>query len=204
MTFSRPSFRGGLLTAVGTLLALALWAPNAFASCNYPTAKQSFAPWHDSALYVSPFNGGLESGSTGWSLSGAKVVSGNESFHLNGYSDSHSLLIPYGASATSPAFCVAHGYPTFRFMIRNAGAQRYASLRVDVLYADSLGRRQVKSAGYLTAGQAWEPSRKLSLALGSTGAMQVGPANVQIRFVPVNSGGAYQIDDLLVDPWRRA
>ncbi len=50
----------------------------------------------------------------------------------------------------------------------------------------------------------WKPSRKLSIALGATGAMQSGSADVQIQFVPVGHGGTFQIDDLLVDPWRRA
>jgi hypothetical protein len=203
MTFSRPSLHRGMLAATGAVLALALWAPNAFASCSYPTAQQSFSQWHDSAFYVSPVNGGFETGGTDWGLSGASVVSGNESYYLNGSSDSHSLLIPDGASATSPSFCVAKGYPTFRFMVRSTGSFM-ATLRVDVLYTDSQAKRVRKTAGYVLAGRRWEPSRKLSLALGSSGAMQAGSANVQIQFVPVGAGGAYQIDDLLVDPWCRA
>jgi hypothetical protein len=202
MTFSRPSFRRGTLAAAGAVLAFALWAPNAFASCSYPTAQQSFSQWNDSALYVSPVNGGFEAGDAGWGLSGANVVSGNESYYLNGSSDSHSLLIPDGASATSPSFCIAKGYPTFRFMVRNAGDSR-ATLRVDVLYTDSQGKRERMWAGYLSAGQAWEPSRKLSLALGSSGAEQEPDANVQIQFVASGPGGEFQIDDLLVDPWCR-
>ncbi len=202
MTFSRPSFRRGTLAAVGAVLAFALWAPNAFASCSYPSAQQSFSQWSDSAYYVSPVNGGLEAGSTGWDLSGANVVSGNESYYLNGSSDSHSLLIPDGASATSPSFCVAKGYPTFRFMVRNTGS-RFAALRVDVLFQDSRGGMVRSTAGYVWAGSAWEPSRKLAIMLGVTGATTAGQANVQIRFVPVGYGGNFQVDDLLVDPWCR-
>ena len=203
MTFSRPSFRSGMLAATGAVLAFALWAPNAFASCSYPTAQQSYSQWHDSAFYVSPSNGGLESGDTGWGLSGASVVSGNESYYLDDSSDSHSLRIPDGASATSPSFCVAQGYPTFRFMVRNTGSA-LAPLRVDVLYTDSQGKRVRMTAGYVWAGSHWDSPRKLSVALGSTGAMTAGSANIRIQFVPVGSGGSFQIDDLLVDPWRRA
>jgi hypothetical protein len=202
MTFSRPSFRRGTLAAAGAVLAFALWAPNAFASCSYPAAQQSFSKWNDSAYYVSPGNGGLESGGTDWSLSGASVVSGNESFYLNGSSDSHSLLIPDGASATSPTFCVAQGYPTFRFMVRNSG-NRLAALRVDVLYADSNAKMERKTVGYVWAGSDWRPSRKLAIALGVTSATQAGHANVQVQFVPVGWGGNFQVDDLLVDPWCR-
>jgi hypothetical protein len=203
MTFSRPSIRRGMLAAAGAVLALALWAPNAFASCSYPAAHQSFSRWHDSAYYVSPDNGGLEVGSTGWSVSGAGVVSGNESYYLNGSSDSNSLSIPDGASATSPAFCVATGYPTFRFMVRNTG-NKLAALRVDALYVDSNAGVERKTVGYVWAGSAWRPSWKLAIALGVTGATQAGSGNVRIQFVPVGEGGKFQVDDLLVDPWCRA
>jgi hypothetical protein len=203
MTFSRPSFRRGTLAAAGAVLALALWAPNAFASCSYPAAHQSFSQWHDSAYYVSPANGGLESGSTGWSLSGADVDSGNESFYLNGAGDSHSLPLSDGASATSPAFCVSQGMPVFRFMVRNNGS-RLARLRVDVLYDDAFGNVVRKTAGYVSAGSAWQPTTKMAIALGVTGAMTTGQANVRIQFVPTGPGAHFQVDDLLVDPWCRA
>ena len=202
MTFSRPSFRRGTLAAAGAVLAFALWAPNAFASCSYPAAQQSFSQWNDPAYYVSPGNGGLEAGGTDWSTSGASVVSGNESFYLNGSSDSHSLLIPDGASATSPSFCVAQGYPVFRFMVRNTGSS-LAKLRVDVVYDDAWAHVERKTAGYVSAGSAWEPSSKLAIALGLTSAMTAGQANVRVQFVPVGFGGKFQVDDLLVDPWCR-
>jgi hypothetical protein len=203
MTFSRPSIRRGMLAATGAVLALALWAPNAFASCSYPAAHQSFSQWHDSSYYVSPGDGGLEAGSTGWSMSSARVVSGNESYYLNGSSDSHSLSIPDSASATSPTFCVAQGYPTFRFMVRNTG-NKLAGLRVDVLYDDSNGNVERTTVGYVWAGSSWEPSRKLAIALGVSGATQADQAYVRIQFVPVGWGGNFQVDDLLVDPWCRA
>jgi hypothetical protein len=204
MTFSRPSFRRGMLAATGVVVAFALWAPNAFASCNgYGAAKQSFSQWHDSAYYVSPDNGGLESGSTGWSLSGASVGSGNESYYLNDSSDSHSLPISDGATATSPSFCVAQGMPAFRFMVRNTGSS-LARLRVDVLYDDAWGNVVRKTAGYVSAGSAWQPTTKMAVALGVTGAMTSGQANVRIQFVPTGWGARFQVDDLLVDPWCRA
>jgi hypothetical protein len=60
-----------------------------------------------------------------------------------------------------------------------------------------------KTAGYVSAGSAWEPSPKLAIALGVTGSMTVGQANVRVQFVPVGWGGNFQVDDLLVDPWCR-
>src|SRR5437868_10962030 len=82
------SFRlAGPLVVV--LAALALSAPAANAGLisgllggNCPsTGTQVFATWNDYASYFLAPNGGLENGSTGWSLSGgAAVVSGNEPF----------------------------------------------------------------------------------------------------------------------------
>ncbi len=63
--------------------------------------SQPFAQWGDfSSYYLAP-NGGLESGSYGWSLGGgASVGSGNEPFL---YTGSHSLNLPSGAGAPAAA-----------------------------------------------------------------------------------------------------
>ena len=98
---------------------------------------------------------------------------------------------------------MTYGYPVFRFMVRNTGSW-LARLRVDVVYDDAWGNVVWKTAGYLSAGSAWQPSPKLAVALGVTGATQASQANVRIQFVPVGIGGKFQVDDLLVDPWCRA
>ena len=64
------------------------------------TTSQPFTAWNDSASYYLVPNGGLENGSTGWSLSGgASVVYGNEPFLPTGF---HSLSLPSGSQAVSP------------------------------------------------------------------------------------------------------
>jgi len=104
-----------------------------------PTATQAFASWGDQNAYTFLPNGGFENGATSWALSGgAKVVPGNEPFHLNGRSDSHSLLLPAGSSAYSATMCFALGDWHLRFLMRNVGSQT-GSLRVTVIVPSLLG-----------------------------------------------------------------
>jgi hypothetical protein len=202
MAFSRNSFRRTCFAAVGVAFALAFGASNAFASCSYPTIGTTFSQWNDPASYVPAPNGGLESGGTGWSLSGAGVVSGNESFFLGGSRDTHSLSIQAGGSATSPAFCVEQGMPTFRFTVRNTGVQG-ATMKVEATYLDSTHNSTTATVGYVTGGYWWAPSAKKSLAIGTASAGGINASQVRLRFTPMSPGGRFQIDDVFIDPWAR-
>jgi hypothetical protein len=201
MAFSRNWFRPAFAAAVGAVLALALGATNAFASCSYPSNGHTFSQWGDLSTYVPAPGGTFEDGGAGWDLSGADVVDGNESFFLNDKSDSKSLSISDGGSATSPAACVDRTYPTFRFMVRNTGS-RLAVLKVDAIYRDALGKLKLKTVGFTTAGSSWGPSFVQVLILGQLA--QVGDeSHVQFRFTPVGLNASFQIDDVYIDPWAR-
>jgi hypothetical protein len=202
MAFSRTSFRRTCIAAVGAALALAFGASNAFASCSYSTEARTFSQWNDPASYVPAPNGGLESDSTGWSLSGAGVVSGNESFFLGGSQDAHSLSIQAGGSATSPTFCVQQGFPTFRFTVRNTGFQG-ATMKVEAIYLDSTHRNTTTTVGYVAAGYWWAPSAKKSLAIGTASSGGIDASQVRLRFTPTGRSGRFQIDDVFIDPWAR-
>jgi hypothetical protein len=202
MAFSRNSFRRMCFAAVGATLVLAFGASNAFASCSYSTEGKTFSQWNDPSYYVPAPNGGLESSSKDWSLSGSSVVSDNESFFLGGSKDSHALSIPTGGSATSPTFCVEQGFPTFRFAVRNTGAWG-ATLKVEAIYLDSTHNNTTVTVGYLTAGYWWTPSSKMSLALGTSSDGGISDTQVQLRFTPMSGSGKFEIDDLYIDPWAR-
>jgi hypothetical protein len=202
MAFSRNSFRRTCIAAVGAALVLAFGASNAFASCSNSTMARTFSKWNDPSYYVPVSNGGLESGSTGWTLSGAGVVSGNESFFLGGSQGTHSLSIPAGGSATSPVFCVEQGMPTFRFMVRNAGAIG-AMMKVEVIYLNSTHTKVTQTVGYLIAGYLWGPSAKMALALGTASLGGIQSTTAQLRFTPIGGLGRFQVDDVFIDPWAR-
>lgn len=73
-------------------------------NCSSPAPETPFTRWQDSSSYVLIQNGGFEASAGGWSLDGASVQSGNESYHVRagGSGDSHSLRIPPGSSVVSP------------------------------------------------------------------------------------------------------
>jgi hypothetical protein len=167
-----------------------------------PTATQAFASWGDQNAYTLLPNGGFENGGTSWALSGgAKVVAGNEPFHLNGRSDSHSLLLPAGSSAYSATMCFALGDWHLRVLMRNVGSQT-GSLRVTVIVPSLLGGLlTVLDGGTVSGNGTWQPSPRVQLLLSNVTSL-VGTKAVAFRFTPVGRDAAYQIDDVYLDPWK--
>jgi hypothetical protein len=203
MAFSRNWLRPAFAAAVGVVLALALGATSAFAACSYPSNGQTFSQFGDMSTYVPAPGGTFEDGAAGWDLDNASLIDENESFFLNDSSDSKSLAIADGGSATSPAACVDRTYPTFRFMVRNTGS-RLAVLKVDAIYRDLLdgGKIKLKTVGFTTAGRGWSPSFVQVLVLGQL-AKAGDESQVQFRFTPVGVNASFQIDDIYIDPWAR-
>ena len=167
--------------------------------CVTPYFSQIFLPWKDAALYTKSPGGDFEPALTGWSLaSGAKVIPGNESFYVGGRTDRASLLLPAGASAVSAPMCIDRTYPSFRFFARSLTAGN-GGLQVEVLWQESGVRRSSKAGLDKQAGTTWTPVRSLRLPSGALSTGRLEP--VTFRFTAV--GGAYQIDDLYVDPFMR-
>ena len=167
-----------------------------------PTATQPFAAWGDSASYARLLNGGFEGGTTGWALSGgARVVSGNEPFFVNGKTaDNHSLLLPAGSSAYSGTVCFALGDWHLRFLMRNIGSSS-GQLHIQVVVPSLLGGvLAILDGGTVSSGSAWTPSPRLELLLCNVTSL-LGTKAVAFRFMPVGYGAAYQIDDTYLDPW---
>jgi hypothetical protein len=215
MTF--PSTRTAV--ALGALLSLAA-APQAgakkpesagapqqtaAASCDYDAARALFAPWHDNKLYVLVAGGTLEQGDAGWTLAdGATVAEGNESFFANDAADHQALSLPAGSSATSPATCLASGQPTFRLFTQRTSGKRKARLKVEVLYLNAQGKKRSRVAGKLRSGEAWRPSKRLSVALGrAKGQGRLTTASIAFRFTPVRSAADWRVDDISLDPRAR-
>jgi len=160
-----------------------------------------FARWGDTGKYFMLDNGGFENGSTDWTLAGgAKVVSGNESYHLNSTRDSHSLLLPTGASAQSDATCFDVNAQTVRLMVKGPSSSG-AQLKVDayVLTQTSGGVNiRTVSTQILNPGTSWNPSSAVTFSLGQS-QMLAATATVQFTFTAL--GGTWQIDDVYVDPF---
>ena len=171
-------------------------------SCENRSLERPFLRWLDPMQYVFAPNGGFESGSSQWKLNGAYVVSGNEAYNVHSASDSRSLYMPNGSSATTRAMCVELTDPTLRFFARNRGGL-LSLLRVDAILESPLGGTVSVPVGVVTGGSAWQPTlQMLSLANLTSVLEEGGEGAVAFRFVSTGFNAAWQIDDVYVDPLK--
>lgn len=196
--------------AVVSLAALALGAgasqpASASTGCPDRPAGQYFLPWLDLAYYTLAPNGGLEFGSSAWSLrGGAAVVPGNESFHVRAPGDTYSLSLPSGSSATTSTTCVELLDPTMRLFVMNTGSL-LSSLKVEVLYNDKFGTPRAVPIAFVLGGTRWQPTLPtLFLAnLLHPPLLTDGKVDVAFRFTPLGFGRiGWRIDDVYVDPYH--
>jgi hypothetical protein len=188
-----------LTILVGTAFAAASTNAHAALGLGNPcgsTLTQPFAPWGDRANYTPVPGGSFESGS--WTLTGgAKVVTGNEPFFVGSSRDTHSLFLPLGSTATSPAMCVGTLNPTLRLFGMSSSSS--TPLSVTVLTKNLLGTLSVLGVGVVYQGQTtWRPT-PVGLFLQSLPALLTNTTMVSFRFAPV--GGSWTIDDSYVDPF---
>lgn len=160
-----------------------------------PSGAAAFGNWGDFASYYFASNGGFESGTTGWTLHSASVVSGaNEPWDVSG-SGSHALQISAGGSAAINV-CYGLTYPGARFFV--SGVNGDATIHVRVVAKSLLGLLSILDGGTFTASQGWAPSPKIS-TLFSALAAPLGTKSMQLQISVVS--GTAQIDDLYVDPF---
>jgi hypothetical protein len=194
----RIAGRLSLLVVVATLAAMGATArahaDGGLLGGNCGSTAQTFSAWGDSSNYYFPANGGFENGASGWTLNGgAAVVNGNESFNLHSATDSHSLSIPAGGSA-STSLCFGLLYPSLRFVAAGSGA----TVHVTVSAQNLLGLVSTLDGGTFAVGSSWAPSPKLSTLLSAI-TSPLGAKTMTLRISV--SGAAAQIDDLYVDPF---
>jgi hypothetical protein len=205
----RRALTFALLTLAAGVAAMSVSPSTANAglgiSCPDP-ATQAFRMWNDPAYYAFLPNGGFEQGTTGWTVSGAaKVVYGNETFYVHSKNDRYSLSLPAGSSATSPHMCISLLNSKMRFFNVNTGTNKNARLKVQVLYHGGVGGLLsivtkllgISDVGYVTAGGTWQPSTPVGMLSGT---LPLLTSSVQFRFTPIDSGGAWKIDDVYLDP----
>ena len=160
-----------------------------------PSSIQAFRPWGDSSYYMLTPGGSFESGAPSWTLSGgAKVVPGNESFYIHSKSDNRSLYMPSGSSVSTPTMCFAAGDWHLRFVSKGTG-----QIRVNVMVNSLLGLVSVLDGGTVSSGGTWNPSPKVSLLLSNLGGLLTTKA-ISLRLTA--TGGASQIDDVYLDPFK--
>jgi hypothetical protein len=204
--------RAAFLTALSVLTVCAFAAPAANANllsilpgtCGNQPESQPFAPFGDYNDYTLVPGGNFEPGGLPWVLTGAAhVASGNESYHVGGSSDSHSLALPAGSSATSPFSCTDIYHPTVRLFVRNTGSAS-SRLKIQAIYPTLLGTGTA-TLGQITGTSAWQPTAADSLFLNNLLAtLTLNQTSIAFRFVPADSTGNWSIDDVYLDPFARA
>ena len=202
--------RGNLwrIAVLGVVAAMAIGAGTAHAAgagkCPTYQLGRPFLPWLDVLNYTLAPNGGFESGSSGWTLSGgAKVVSGNETFFVRSAADKYSLSLPSGSSATSSPTCVETLDTTMRFFAINTGSL-LSTLKVEAVYKDAAGTTQMLFVGLVLGTGSWIPSPPTLIVanLLHPPLLTDGKVEVAFRFTPQGHLGGWRIDDVYVDPLK--
>ncbi|HEY2074005.1 MAG TPA: hypothetical protein VGG88_10565 [Gaiellaceae bacterium] len=162
-----------------------------------PANLHPFAPFGDNNTYFGFTNNGFESGTYGWSLSGASISSGNEPWNVNG-SGANSLTIGPGGTASSPRVCTALLAPAWRLFAKSNGAN--GSLRAQIIFYGLLGNitgllnvTNFDSSSY----GSWEPSSNVPSLLS----LPLATFSAQIRLTNTGTSGTWQVDDVFVDPF---
>jgi hypothetical protein len=204
--------RAVVMAALSALTLGVLAAPAAQAnplsllpgSCGNQPESQPFAQWGDNNSYTLVPGGSFEAGSAPWLLSGgAKVSAGNETYYVGRTSDSQSLTLPSGSSATSLPSCTSIYHPTVRLFVRNTGAAS-SRLTVQALYPGLLGGVQVATIGQLTGSSTWAASPAMSLMVCNLlSTVSLSNTVIGFRFTPADHTGAWTIDDVYLDPFHR-
>lgn len=171
--------------------------------CPVYTQTQPFLPWSDLGYYFLAPGGNFENTLTGWtSKSGAKIVSGNESYYVGSAKDSHSLSLPNGSSVTSPSICVTADTPDIRLFVLNTGST-VSGLNVNMTYTNQKGKPATATVAKLTGSPSWALTGPIPILQNIQPLLDgTGATWVTFTFTPADSKGKWQVDDFYVDPLK--
>lgn len=200
-----PRVRKGLgrLAAMTAFGVLASTGVAAAASCPTVSTTTPFSQFGDNNSYFVAPGGTFEASSlpAGSSASGASLTPGNEPFHVVSSSDNQSLTIQAGGSYTLPFSCIDSTMPDFRFFAHQVNGG--SDLKVSVVVQTAGGALNVPLATLADGSTPnWVPSAQIFAPNG----MALAPGSIvqgALKF-SVPNGGSWQIDDVLVDPFRSA
>ena len=178
--------------------------PTGSTPCAATTSTKVFSKFGDTANYSLLPGGNFESGSTGWALGGASVVSGNETAFVGTSRDAKSLSVPAKAVVVSPSICVGIEHPTFRLFVKR-GTGTWQTLLIKLRWTEASGRVNETTVAGLNGQDyaTWKPTPTFKLAQTLPLWASGQSLKVQIVLDPEDGGGSWQVDDLYVDPLRR-
>jgi hypothetical protein len=163
--------------------------------CPSTGSSSLLAQYGDNASYSLLANGSFESGSGGWSLTNASILSTGVT------AGASSVELGQNGTAVSPKFCVSGEYPSFRFFVRSSG-QHPGPLNVSLRYTGILGLTFSASVGSIQATSGWTLSPALKLAEALPLNLTGGATKVSIVFQS-GLGGSWTIGGVYIDPYSR-
>jgi hypothetical protein len=173
-------------------------AAQASTQCGLRTTTIALALFGDPHSYF-PIDGGtFESADLSpFDVVGApSVVQENEPWQVLGSTDTRSLALPPGA-ALRATFCVGLGEDSMRLFTKSPGLPG-GSLTIRTTVATGYGSSATTSTTIRREEAGWSLSPRLPLPSLLT---LDGRRYVTVSFKNTGSG-SWQLDDLLVDPWR--
>lgn len=186
-----------VLTALASLGAVTVPTGASATPCVSGKVTQAFADFGDPAWYFLAPGGSFE-GSLNWAHGGSVAqVSGNEPFMLAGEGHTRSLRLGEGGRVVTPRLCVTPQLPHLRFV---AKAIDDGQLDVEVRVYGPDGQVTDSSSGGVSPDehQRWAPSRFVDLNTDGLERGEVGVVDVRFR-----SQGAWLLDDVFIDPYKR-
>jgi hypothetical protein len=187
--------------AAATTLAM-FASTGAALACPVPSTSQAFASQGDSNWYFPVPDGALTDPTLpGWTLSNASLTPGGAPFPVNGTASPNSVTIQSGGTVTTAPFCVDSTMPTFRFAAQQTAAGSPLQVQIVGTSTNDLGLVLDLEALPDGSTSGWTLVNPASLTGGLPVAAGVDYYG-ELRFRVPWWGGAWQIDDIYVDPYR--
>jgi hypothetical protein len=193
---------GCILGLAGASSAHAATAVNPLGCAPTTELNTPLTSFGDHSLYALAPGGTFAGGAIGgWRLTNAALVAENEPFGVVG-NDGSSLGLRANGVAISEPMCIDETFPNFRFFAKAAKVGK-SPLTVTVLFMDAKGNiGSVKSGTYVAKTAGWNLVNPMAIGIDIHPTATNAAAPVAFQFASAKDG-SWQIDDLLVDPYRR-
>ncbi len=186
------------------LVLVGVAAPPATASCPGGELSRPFLKWLDPFWYRLADGGSVDRAAAGWTMTGGShTVVSHVAPDLADSGQPWVVGIGAGGSATSPVTCLALDSPTLRFMVKSTGSPLGLLVVTAVLTENGALLKKVPVGVVTGLGHnQWKPSLPMLLAVPEIAGLDPS-VDVHFKFTVTGLGGAFQIDDLYVDPYRK-
>lgn len=171
-------------------------------ACQDGATAKYFAALGDQADYVLAPGGDFETTLAGWALDGAGVVAGNETVGIVGGARSLLLGGKRAATATSPPICVNDAHPHFRFLAKATSGSGVLTTAIRFRPRDKPSYELMLASRVNVAARDWVAVEPNPLATRIVASLLKRGGTVELIF-RTPAGTEVQIDNVLVDPYRR-